>query len=54
MLAAEDTNLRARALYEHLGYAVCGHTQDSWKETDPLGHIPTYHADVTLMRKCLT
>jgi ribosomal protein S18 acetylase RimI-like enzyme len=53
MLGVEVANTRARALYDRLGYEVCGHGQDSWPEQDDRGNVFTYHAELTLMRKSL-
>ena len=54
MLGVEDSNTRARALYDRLGYRACGHEQDSWPEQDDQGNVVTYHAELTLMRKRLS
>lgn len=54
MLGVEDDNHRARALYERLGYEVCGHEQESWDVADKQGNVTTHHAEVTLMRKQLS
>jgi ribosomal protein S18 acetylase RimI-like enzyme len=51
MIGVEDNNPRARALYERLGYAECGHEQASWPEADDQGNVFLYHAELTLMRK---
>jgi len=53
MLGVEDDNTRARALYERLGYAECGHEQGTWPEADAQGNVSIYHAELTLMRKRL-
>jgi hypothetical protein len=53
MLGVEDDNTRARALYERLGYAECGHEQGAWPEADAQGNVSIYHAELTLMRKSL-
>lgn len=51
MVGVEDTNPRARALYEKLGYEVCGEEQDSWEEEDKDGNKVTHHAQVILLKK---
>ncbi|WP_442937722.1 GNAT family N-acetyltransferase [Nonomuraea sp. SBT364] len=38
-LAVEDGNLRARALYERLGYVAYGRKPDAWDEEGPDGLI---------------
>jgi ribosomal protein S18 acetylase RimI-like enzyme len=53
MLGVEEDNTRARALYDRLGYEVCGHEQESWPELDDQGNVFSYHAEITLMRKRL-
>jgi len=54
MQGVADSNTRARALYDRLGYEACGHEQDSWPEQDNQGNVVTYHAELTLMRKRLS
>jgi hypothetical protein len=54
MLGVEDSNPRARALYDHLGYDACGHERASWPEADGQGNAFTYHTELTLMRKRLS
>lgn len=51
MVGVENTNPRARALYEKLGYEVCGEEQDSWEEEDRDGNKITHHAQVILLKK---
>jgi ribosomal protein S18 acetylase RimI-like enzyme len=53
MLGVEESNPRARALYERLGYEACGHEQACWPEMDDQGNVVTYHTELTLMRKRL-
>jgi ribosomal protein S18 acetylase RimI-like enzyme len=50
-LGVEDSNPRARALYERLGYRAFGHEPDSWDQEAPDGTINRYNTMVTLMRK---
>lgn len=50
-LGVEESNPRARALYERLGYVVYGSAPDSWDETAPDGSIFRYETVCTLMRK---
>jgi ribosomal protein S18 acetylase RimI-like enzyme len=54
MLGVEDSNPRARALYDRLGYEACGREQASWPEADGQGNAFTYHTELTLMRKRLS
>ncbi len=54
MLGVEDSNPRARALYDRLGYEACGHERASWPEADGQGNAFTYHTELTLMRKRLS
>ena len=51
MLAVEDENPRARALYERLGYASWGRGTDSWQVIDPDGSERTHLAPVTYLRR---
>jgi ribosomal protein S18 acetylase RimI-like enzyme len=50
-LSVEDSNPRARALYDRLGYRAYGHEPDSWDQEAPDRTITRYYAMVTLMRK---
>ena len=50
-LSVEETNPRARALYERLGYVAYGSEPDSWDEQAPDGSLVTYETTCTLMRK---
>jgi ribosomal protein S18 acetylase RimI-like enzyme len=52
-LGVEDSNPRARALYERLGYVAFDSEPDSWDEEKPDGSIFRYETMVTLMRKTL-
>lgn len=52
-LAVEQTNPRARALYERLGYVAYGSEPDGWAEEAPDGSIVRYETLCTLMRKDL-
>jgi ribosomal protein S18 acetylase RimI-like enzyme len=53
-LGVEESNPRARALYDRLGYAPYGRAPDSWDETAPDGSIFRYETMCTLMRKELS
>ncbi|MFB7051341.1 GNAT family N-acetyltransferase [Streptomyces microflavus] len=53
-LAVEESNPRARALYERLGYAAYDHRPDSWDEQAPDGSLRRYETTCTLMRKALS
>ena len=50
-LGVEETNPRARALYERLGYVAYGREPDAWDEEAPDGSISRYETMCTLMRK---
>lgn len=50
-LGVEESNPRARALYERLGYVVYGREPASWDEEAPDGTITRYQTMCTLMRK---
>jgi ribosomal protein S18 acetylase RimI-like enzyme len=50
-LAVEESNPRARALYERLGYAAYGRAPESWDEQAPDGSVYRYETVCTLMRK---
>lgn len=50
-LGVEDSNPRARALYDRLGYRAYGREPDSWDQEAPDGTITRYDTMVTLMRK---
>jgi ribosomal protein S18 acetylase RimI-like enzyme len=53
-LRVEETNPRARALYERLGYAAYDRLPDSWDEQGPDGEIRLFETICVLMRKALT
>jgi len=50
-LKVEESNPRARALYERLGYLACGRGPASWDTEAPDGTITRYETVCTLMRK---
>lgn len=52
-LAVEESNPRARALYERLGYVAYDRQPDSWEERAPDGSPRRYETMCTLMRKTL-
>ena len=52
-LSVEESNPRARALYERLGYVAYGRRRQSWDDEDPNGGVVRYEALCTLMRKPL-
>jgi ribosomal protein S18 acetylase RimI-like enzyme len=52
-LGVEETNPRARALYERLGYVAYGRKPEGWDEQAPDGSIARYETVCTLMRKAL-
>ncbi|MCW5254738.1 MULTISPECIES: GNAT family N-acetyltransferase [unclassified Streptomyces] len=50
-LGVEEGNLRARALYERLGYVAYDRRPDSWDERAPDGSLRRHETMCTLMRK---
>ena len=50
-LAVEESNPRARALYERLGYAACGRKPEAWDERAEDGSVRRYETMCTQMRK---
>jgi ribosomal protein S18 acetylase RimI-like enzyme len=50
-LGVEESNPRARALYERLGYVAFGREPDAWDEEAPDGTISRHETICTLMRK---
>lgn len=52
-LGVEESNPRARALYERLGYVAYGSEPDSWTAEGPDGSLTTYETVCTRMRKWL-
>jgi hypothetical protein len=50
-LGVEDSNPRARSLYERLGYAAYGSEPDSWDQEAADGTVSRYETMLTLMRK---
>lgn len=52
-LAVEESNTRARALYERLGYVAFDRQPDSWDAQAPNGSLRRYETMCTLMRKQL-
>ena len=50
-LGVEESNPRARGLYERLGYVAYGREPDAWDEEAPDGSISRYETMCTLMRK---
>ncbi|MCX5141299.1 MULTISPECIES: N-acetyltransferase [unclassified Streptomyces] len=53
-LGVEESNPRARALYERLGYEAYGSEPDSWDVEAPDGSLRRYETMCTLMRKDLS
>ncbi|MFJ3224521.1 GNAT family N-acetyltransferase [Streptomyces sp. NPDC086783] len=53
-LAVEESNPRARALYERLGYVAYDRRPDSWDQQGPDGSLHRYETICTVMRKELT
>ncbi|WP_033218881.1 GNAT family N-acetyltransferase [Kitasatospora phosalacinea] len=52
-LGVEESNPRARALYERLGYRPYGRAPDGWDVEDADGTLRRYETVCTLMRKTL-
>lgn len=52
-LGVEDHNLRARALYERLGYLACGSERESWTVETSDGTLARHEGVCTVMRKYL-
>lgn len=50
-LSVEESNPRAGALYERLGYTACGRKPEAWDEQAGDGSIRRYETVCTLMRK---
>ena len=50
-LGVEESNPRARALYDRLGYVTYGRAPESWDEQAPDGTVVRYETICTLMRK---
>jgi ribosomal protein S18 acetylase RimI-like enzyme len=53
-LAVEESNPRARALYERLGYVAYGRKPEAWDEQAEDGSIRRYETMCTLMGKGLS
>jgi ribosomal protein S18 acetylase RimI-like enzyme len=53
-LAVEESNPRARALYERLGYLAHGRRPDAWDVQAPDGSLLRYETMCTLMHKHLS
>ncbi|MGW3656317.1 GNAT family N-acetyltransferase [Streptomyces sp. NPDC005151] len=53
-LGVEESNPRARALYERLGYVAYGSLPDAWDVEAPDGSLRRYETMCTLMRKDLS
>ncbi|MFD7202937.1 GNAT family N-acetyltransferase [Streptomyces sp. NPDC059893] len=53
-LGVEESNPRARALYERLGYVAYDRQPDSWDEQAPDGSLHRYETMCTLLRKKLS
>lgn len=52
-LGFDENQPRPRALYERLGYAVCGREADGWDQENPDGSLSRYETMITIMRKQL-
>lgn len=52
-LGVELENLRARSLYETLGYCFEGEAPSSWETVDPSGVRSVYRTTIAVLRKAL-
>jgi ribosomal protein S18 acetylase RimI-like enzyme len=52
-LGVEDSNPRARRLYERLGYQAAGRQHASWETEDDTGVLRGYETTLTILRKRL-
>ncbi|QFG24496.1 N-acetyltransferase [Actinomadura sp. WMMB 499] len=52
-LSVEESNPRARALYDRLGYVAFDRRPESWDESGPDGSVRRYETVCTVMRKDL-
>ncbi len=52
-LGVEVDNVRARALYERLGYVATGERPAAWEDMRPDGSVFTYEMVLTEMKKRL-
>ncbi|PNE40267.1 GNAT family N-acetyltransferase [Streptomyces noursei] len=52
-LAVEESNPRARALYERLGYVAYDRRPDGWDELAPDGSVRRYETMCTVLRRQL-
>ncbi|WP_236241859.1 N-acetyltransferase [Streptomyces sp. CC228A] len=50
-LAVEEANIRARALYERLGYTAYGRAMDAWDAEGPDGSVRRHETMCVLMRR---
>lgn len=53
VLGVEVINVRAKALYERLGYALRGQEKQGWDAVDEHGDIVYYETEVLIMSKIL-
>lgn len=53
VLGVEVINVRAKALYERLGYAIRGQEKQGWDAVDEHGDIFYYETEVLIMSKLL-
>jgi ribosomal protein S18 acetylase RimI-like enzyme len=54
MVSVEPDNTRARALYERLGYVVCGTRRVSWEAERSDGSTYVHETDLIDMKKSIT
>ena len=50
-LGVEDSNPRARRLYQRLGYQAAGRQHASWETEDDAGVLGVYETTLTILRK---
>lgn len=53
IIGVEDQNLRARALYERLGYREFRRSPEAWEVTAQDGTVTLYQTEVAELRKQL-
>jgi hypothetical protein len=52
-VGVEDSNPRARRLYQRLGYRAAGRQHASWETEDDTGVLRVYETTLTILRKRL-
>ncbi len=54
ILGVDEENVRARRLYERLGYIEFGHEEASWEVQDEAGIVSMHYAHLAMLRRQLT